>query len=247
MKIQYVIAIHFMRWQTNFYDFRVKWIATAAIGIHLTKAWLSQLVNFKSAIWTICNKILILNLEKCHRNVWNACMDQASVFEWNKRFKEGKESVRHDERCGRNKEVNTPELTGQRERVRITMLRFLREFRKRFLGKRPALFKSGQWHFLQNNAPVHISILVTDNLTKTGIMTVPHPANSPDLAPCDFWLFPKLTGRRYETIEEMKEACDEGHWQENFHGAFKTCWNCTRSALQPEEITLKGTKVLSVY
>ena len=39
-----------------------------------------------------------------------------------------------------------------------------------------------------------------------GIKTIPHPPNSPDLAPCDFWLFPKLRGCRYETIEEMKEA-----------------------------------------
>ena len=38
----------------------------------------------------------------------------------------------------------------------------LREFRKRFLGKRPALFKSDQWHFHQDNSPVHNSILVTD-------------------------------------------------------------------------------------
>ena len=42
----------------------------------------------------------------------------------------------------------------------------LREFRKRFLGMRPALFKSGQWHFHQDNAPVHNSILVTDYLTR---------------------------------------------------------------------------------
>ena len=40
-----------MRWLTNFYDFRFKWTATAGIGIHPTKAWLSQLVNFKNAIW----------------------------------------------------------------------------------------------------------------------------------------------------------------------------------------------------
>ena len=39
-----------------------------------------------------------------------------------------------------------------------------------------------------------------------GINTVPHPPYSPDLAPCDFWLFPKLRGCCYETIEEMKEA-----------------------------------------
>ena len=38
------------------------------------------------------------------------------------------------------------------------------------------------------------------------IKTVPHPSYSPDLGPCDFWLFPKLRGYRYETIEEMKEA-----------------------------------------
>ena len=39
-----------------------------------------------------------------------------------------------------------------------------------------------------------------------GIKTVPHSPYSPDLAPCDFWLFPKLKGFGYETIEEMKEA-----------------------------------------
>ena len=53
-----------------------------------------------------------------------SCMNRASVFEWHKRFKEGRESVRDDERCGRSKEVRTPELIGQRVRVRVTMLRF---------------------------------------------------------------------------------------------------------------------------
>ena len=72
---------------------------------------------------------------------------------------------------------------------------------------RPALFKSGQWHFHQDNTPVHNSrLLVRDYLTKMGIKTVSHPPYSPDLAPCDFWLFPKLRGCRYETIEGMKEA-----------------------------------------
>ena len=44
-----------------------------------------------------------------------SCMNQASVFEWHKRFKEGRESVRDDERYGRSKEVRTPELIGQIE------------------------------------------------------------------------------------------------------------------------------------
>ena len=53
-----------------------------------------------------------------------SCTNRASVFEWHKIFKEGSESVRDDDRCGRSKEVNTPELIGQRVRVRVTMLRF---------------------------------------------------------------------------------------------------------------------------
>ena len=53
-----------------------------------------------------------------------SCMNRALVFEWHKRFKEGRESVRDNERCEMSKEVNTPELIGQRVRVRVTMLRF---------------------------------------------------------------------------------------------------------------------------
>ena len=64
----------------------------------------------------------------------------------------------------------------------------------------------GSVAFPQDNAPVNNSILITDYLTKMGIKTVPQPPFSPDLAPYDFWLFPKLRGCRYERIEEMKEA-----------------------------------------
>ena len=84
--------------------------------------------------------------------------------------------------------------------------------------------ESGQWHFLQDNAPVHNSILVTDYLTKMGIKSVPQPPYSPDVGPCDFCLFPKLRGCRYERIEEMKEAVTkviDTLTQEDFHGAFQ--------------------------
>ena len=56
-----------------------------------------------------------------------------------------------------------------------------------------------------------------------GIKTVPQPPYSPDLAPCDFWLFLKLRGCPYDTIEEMKEAVTkviDTLTQEDFHGAF---------------------------
>ena len=57
-----------------------------------------------------------------------------------------------------------------------------------------------------------------------GINTVPHCPYSPDFAPRDFWLFPKLRGCRYETIEEMKVAVTkviDTLTQEDFHGAFQ--------------------------
>ena len=82
----------------------------------------------------------------------------------------------------------------------------------------------GQWHFHQDNAPVNNSILVTDYLTKMGIKTLPQPPYSPGLAPCDLWLFPKLRGWRYETIEEMKEAVTkviDTLTQEDLGGAFE--------------------------
>ena len=56
-----------------------------------------------------------------------------------------------------------------------------------------------------------------------GIKTVPNPPYSPDLAPCDFCLFPKLRGYHYETIEEMKEAMMkviDTLTQENLNEAF---------------------------
>ena len=289
-------------------------------------------------------------------------MNRKSVFEWHKRFKEGRQSVMDDERCGRSKEVRTPELIGpikifldkdrrvsiettsaqfdvsvgtvhtiireelkmqkicaifdtrelredQKERRchdsremvelnnsdpavlnalvtcdeswiycydletkrqssqwkhtgsprpkkarqsksthKLLMIPFfdstrmihwtdsqqeyyvevLSEFKKRFRRKRPVLFKLGQNHSHQDNAPVHNSILVTDYLTKMGINTVPHRPYSPDLAPCDFGIFPKLKenlrGCCYETIKEMKEAVTkviDTLTQEDFHEAFQ--------------------------
>ena len=57
-----------------------------------------------------------------------------------------------------------------------------------------------------------------------GIKTVPHPPYSSALAPCDFWLFPKLRGCRYGTIEQMKDSMTkiiDTLTKEDFHGAFQ--------------------------
>ena len=95
-------------------------------------------MNFKNPIWTFEERYAIKLCFKLGKNAatetygmlqtafGSSCMNRASIFEWHKRFNEGRESVRDDERCGRSKEVNTPELNGQRVRlrVRVNILRF---------------------------------------------------------------------------------------------------------------------------
>jgi transposase len=60
-----------------------------------------------------------------------------------------------------------------------------------------------------NNAPAHASLLIHEILRKDETTVVPHPPYSPDLAPVDFFLFPKLKsslkGRRFQTVEEIEE------------------------------------------
>ena len=69
----------------------------------------------------ICNKILFKiwkNATKTYGMLQTAfrpsCMNRPSVVEWHKRFKEGRESVKNDVRCGMSKEVNTPEMIRQK-------------------------------------------------------------------------------------------------------------------------------------
>ena len=158
-----------------------------------------------------------------------SCMNRTWVFEWHKRFKKGREYVRDDERCARSKEVRTPQLIGQI---------------KNFMDKEPRI-ETISAQFDVSAETVHtitreelkmrkicakffprLLILITDYLTKIGIKTVPQPPYCPDLAPCNFWLFPKLKGNlrgcRYETVEEMKEAVTkfiDTLTQEDIHGA----------------------------
>ena len=71
-----------------------------------------------------------------------------------------------------------------------------------------------------------------------GIKTVPHPRYSPDLAPCDFWLFPKLRDCRYETIEVMKEA--DTLTQGDFHGASQKLLERYKKCIATGEDNLEG-------
>ena len=64
--------------------------------------------------------------------------------------------------------------------------------------------------FHHDNAPCHTSLLVRKFLSNKNIMVYPHPPYSPNLAPCDFWLFPKVKmtvkGKRLVSIQDIEAA-----------------------------------------
>ena len=83
-----------------------------------------------------------------------------------------------------------------------------------------------------------------------GIKTVPQPPYSPDLAPCYFWLFPKLKGCRYETIEEMKEAVTNviaTLTQEDFHVALQKLLERYNKCIAAGGYYFEGIRVSCVY
>ena len=215
LNIQYVIAIHLIRWLTTFYDFSFKWTATAAIGIHPTKAWLSQLVNFKNAIFTwghftrtICNKILCVNLEKMllkPMECFRLLFDHLAWIEH--QFLSG---IRDSRKAGSLWGIWRG-VGGVRKSIQKSWLAKGLGLGLGLLcwGFKEVFFKSSQWHLQQDNAPVHNSILVKDYLTKMGINTVPRPPYSPHLALCDFWLFPKRLSLWDNWGDER--GCDVGH------------------------------------
>ncbi|UYV71490.1 hypothetical protein LAZ67_8003487 [Cordylochernes scorpioides] len=92
-------------------------------------------------------------------------------------------------------------------------LQVMRNLREAIRQKRPDLWKNKNWLLHHDNAPAHTSLLVRDFLAKINTLMMPQPPYSPDLAPCDFFLFPKLKwpmkGRRYATLDEIKTASKE--------------------------------------
>ncbi|UYV64012.1 SEC14L1, partial [Cordylochernes scorpioides] len=92
-------------------------------------------------------------------------------------------------------------------------LQVMRNLREAIRQKRPDLWKNKNWLLHHDNAPAHTLLLVRDFLAKNNTLMMPQPPYSPDLAPCDFFLFPKLKrpmkGRRYAMLDEIKTASKE--------------------------------------
>ena len=93
--------------------------------------------------------------------------------------------------------------------------------------KRPQLRRSGIL-LHHDNTPSHSSRFVLDTIKELDIEILPHPPYSPDLAICDFWLFPnlknKLRGEKYESREELRRAVDRYLWdmsRDGLHHVFR--------------------------
>ena len=246
-----------MRWLTNFYDFSFKWTATAGIGIHLTDChcwWISKMQSGRED--TLEERYAIKFRFKLGKNATETdgmlqtafrppCMNRASVFVWHKRFKEGRETVREDERYGRSKEVRTPEMIGQRVRVRVIMLRFYGSSGR---------YSDGRGQHSSNrvsgiSTPVHnyLSQTIWAIWASRQFLTLPIVQT---LLPVTFGYSLSLEAvvmrqlRRWKKLWRRSLTCSH---KRTSMGPSRSCWNGTTSALQPGEITSKGTRVLCVY
>ena len=107
------------------------------------------------------------------------------------------EGVVHYEFASRSQTIN--------KEYYVEVLKRLRDAVRR---KRRRFWSSGDWLLYHNNAPAHSSDLVQQFLAKHKIVQLRQPPYSPHIAPCDFWMFPKLKmalkGKRFDDIETIQ-------------------------------------------
>ena len=179
-----------------------------------------------------------------HTTFGASCMNRASVFEWCKRFKEGRESMRDNERCGRSKQVNTPELIGQR--VGVTMLRFKGSSARDSLGRGQhssnQLSGISTWTMHQSTTP-SLSQTIWARWASRQFLALPIVQT---LLPVTFGYSLSSEAvvmrqlRRWKRL--WRRSLTRSHKKTSMRPS-KSCWNGTTRALQPEEFTWKGTWV----
>ncbi|PRD33464.1 UNVERIFIED_CONTAM: hypothetical protein NCL1_17490 [Trichonephila clavipes] len=122
-------------------------------------------------------------LEMIQQAYGRESLSQAQVFRWHKMFKEGRG------RSWDEKDLRQTRVESFNARLEI----------------------SANWKLHHDNAPSYTCFVVTEHFTKNGIVTIPQPPYSPNLAPAVFFLFPKrktaLKGRHNGTLDDVKRAC----------------------------------------
>ena len=89
-------------------------------------------------------------------------------------------------------------------------------------------WENKRWILHHDNAPAHSALSIRQFLAERQVATLEHPPYSPDLAPCDYWLFPKikgvLKGSHFEGVEDIKEHVTStlrSIKKEEFEGCFE--------------------------
>ena len=129
--------------------------------------------------------------------------------------------------------------TGQRVN-QVYYLEVLERLREKVRWKRPELFANNSWILHHDNAPAHTALSVREFLATKQITVLEHPAYSPDLAPNDFFLFPKikeiLKGRHFDDIDDIRsntmaalKAIPQNQFQNCFEGWTRRWHRCIAS------------------
>jgi len=112
-------------------------------------------------------------------------------------------------------------------------LEMLTRLRESVWRKRPRLWPD-EWILHHDTAPAHDALRVCKFLAKNPITKMGHPPYSPDLAPCDFWLFPKLKnalkGQSFSDIQRNVKTSLRVFWKTIFKAVFGSGTIVSRSA-----------------
>ena len=128
-------------------------------------------------------------------------------------------------------------------------LSVMRRLRETIRLQRPELWANNSWFLHHDNAPSHTALVLRDHFIKNCTHIVSQAQYSPDLALCDYWLFPKLQKAlretRFESIDEIKAESKQTLYRKS------TIWHVSRigkyvgiSVFHREGITLKGMQLI---
>jgi hypothetical protein len=190
--------------------------------------------------------------EMLHQAFGETVLSRSKTFEWYSRFKNGHKSIKDDSHTGQPSMVRTNETVDYVNAVihvsrlltiRETVTTPLRCIRRKW----PHKWSSGTWLLHHNNVPCHAVLSVREFLAKHSIPMVPHLPYSPDLAPCDFFLFPRLKstlkGKRFQDVPKIQLNTTQ-QLQAISKQAYQTCiekWkDCWNRCIQPGGLYFEG-------
>ena len=180
---------------------------------------------------------------------WPSCMNRASVFEWHKRFKEGRESVRDDETCGGS--VRKSIYQSWLAKGLGLLCWGFKGVQKEIPSEEASTLQIGSEAF----PPGQCTSLQLHPCQRLFDQDGHQNSSSPSLLSrlCSLWLL--LISLISEAVVMRQLRRWKRLWRRSLKlshmrtsmGSSRSCWNDSTSALQPEEITSKGTRVLCVY